>query len=290
MSELYSSKETEQSTPSEVYSDRFESHSVEITPHQELSSQEIAERTCSETMTQLTHEYGDIIPEEQLVRMDIENELYKPTVMSSKEYTQTFPENDPSVLGHCDGTGRIYLKDSSPEAIRHIVTHETMHRASFRETDDSQIGVETYRSGIREVVFQNGRVVEDSNQALNEGITELYSIQEMQRRGELSAIASFTAYPEACQKAYELHCIVGADTVQRAYFGGEKELLSSEIVRLNCGVPATWESYSSHIDTLEYGTDPKQIRESKKELTLLQSIMLANKEAAVHQRPIAELS
>lgn len=286
MSEIFSSKEAKEAKENII--DGRELNRSETSPYHELSSQEIADRTCDETMEQLTNTFKDIMPEEQLVRMDIENELYKPSVMSSEEYSYRFPEADPSVLGHCDETGRIYLKDSSPEVIRHVVTHETMHRASFKETDDSQIGVETYRSGIREVVLHEGRVVEDNNQALNEGITELYALKEMQRRGEVSAIESVNAYPEACQKVFELQSIVGSEVLEKAYFGGDTELVSSEVIRLNCGEETTWETYSKHVDVLEYGTDPNQIRESKKELTLLQSIMIANKEVFMYQRPIAE--
>ena len=289
MSEIYAG-ETRETETKETVRNNPESDPSEVSPCCTLSSQEIAEQTCSETMEQVLTSFKDIMPEEQLVRIDIETELYKPSVMSSEEYAQRFSETDPSVLGHCDETGKIYLKDSAPEVIRHVATHETMHRASFQEVNDRQIGMETYRSGIREVVFCEGHVVEDNHQALNEGITELYAINAMQRRGETASIESVCAYPEACQKAFELQEIVGKDVLQRAYFGGKRELVSSEVIRLNGGEKTTWETYARHVDILEYSTDPCEIRAAKKELTLLQSVMIANKEAAMYTRPIAKLS
>ena len=289
MSEIYAG-ETRETETKEAARNNPETGLSEVSPYCTLSSQEIAEQTCSETMEQVLTSFKDIMPEEQLVRIDIETELYKPSVMSSEEYSQRFSETDPSVLGHCDETGKIYLKDSAPEVIRHVATHETMHRASFQETNDRQIGMETYRSGIREVVFCEGHVVEDNHQALNEGITELYAIKAMQHRGETASIESVCTYPEACQKAFELQEIVGKELLQRAYFGGERNLVSSEVIRLNGGEKTTWETYTRHVDILEYSTNPREIRESKKELTLLQSIMIANKEASMYTQPIAKLS
>ena len=140
MSEIYAG-ETRETETKETVRNNPESDPSEVSPCCTLSSQEIAEQTCSETMEQVLTSFKDIMPEEQLVRIDIETELYKPSVMSSEEYAQRFSETDPSVLGHCDETGKIYLKYSAPEVIRHVATHETMHSASFQEVNDRQIGM-----------------------------------------------------------------------------------------------------------------------------------------------------
>ena len=245
----------------------------------ETSPQEISEDTFKRTIEHITGEFRDIMPESQLARIDIESENYKPKVLSAEDYSARFPEADPSVLGHYDAEGRIYLKEGTPEAVNHVTTHEAMHLTSFKELDDSSVHREIYRSGIREVVYNEDGVTENNNQALNEGITELYAVREMQRRGELSSIEALSAYPEAQRKAYELQGIVGSEAIQKAYFGGEIESLTAEVNRLNYGDETAWERYSRNIDILEYSTDANEIRNARRELTIQNAVMTSFKEA-----------
>ncbi len=252
----------------EIAAPEISLRSSETVLTRETSAQEISEDTFEKTIEHVTGEFGDIMPESQLVRIDIESENYKPTVLSPEAYSARFPEADPSVLGHYDAEGRIFLKEGNQETVNHVATHEAMHLTSFKELDDSNAHREVYRSGIREVVYNEYGVAENNNQALNEGITELYAVREMQRRGEMTSIEAVSAYPEAQQKAYELQGIVGSETIQKAYFGGDIESLKAEVSRLNYGDETAWERYSRNIDILEYGTDADEIQNARWALTI----------------------
>lgn len=239
----------------------------------ETKNSKISEMTFNSTIESITSEYGEIIPEEQRIRIDIESDNYKPTVLSLEEYSRRFPEEDVSVLGHYDVEGRVYLKEGSPEMVKHVTTHEAVHLTSYKEIDNYTAGREVYRSGIRETVYGENGLAEDRNQALNEGITELYAIRELISQGDIPAIEAVTAYPEAQVKAYELQKIVGEHVIQEAYFGGNYERLSSEVNRLSYGDETAWKRYSHNVDVLEYGTGEAEVADARRKLTIQNAIM-----------------
>lgn len=261
--------------------------SPETALRRETSAQEISEDTFGKTIEHVTGEFRDIMPESQLVRIDIESDIYKPEILSPEDYSASFPEADPSVLGHYDAEGRIFLKEGTPETVNHVTTHEAIHLTSFKELDDSNVHREVYRSGIREVVYNEYGIAENNNQALNEGITELYAVREMQRRGEMSSIEALSVYPEAQRKAYELQGIVGSEAIQKAYFGGDIELLMDEVNRLNYGDKTAWERYSRNIDILEYSIDADEIQNARRELTIQNAVMISFKESEIRARRTA---
>lgn len=254
----------------------------EIKVEKETSSEEIAEGTYKNTIENVSKEFGDFMPESQRVRIDMEKENYKPTVLSSEAYSERFHEVDPSVLGHYDAEGRIFLKEGSPETIKHVTTHEALHLTSYKELDDSNPNREVYRCGIRESVFTLIGMEENRNQALNEGITELYAVREMMLNGDTASMKEISSYPEAQRKAYELQGIVGSDVIRKAYFGGDIELLESEVNRLSYGDETAWERYSKNVDVLEYGTNSEEIIEARKELTLQNAIMMSFLESEIN--------
>ena len=249
----------------------------------ETASAKISAETYEKTIGHMTETFGDVMPEEQRVRIDIEREEKKPVVLSSEEYSQRFPKKDPSVLGHYDTEGRIYMREGSPEVIRHVTTHEALHLTSYNELDDTDPHRAVYRSGIREAAYENGKLTEDSNRALNEGITERYAMQELQRRGEVTSCWAVNAYPEAQRKAYELEGLVGSRTVQEAYFGGRAEQLKQEVIRLNGGDETAWDRFSRNVDVLEYSSDPEKIKQARLELTVQRAEMIAFKESERHK-------
>lgn len=244
----------------------------ELTFPKEISAQEVAEKTYSNTIEQITKEFDRMIPEDQRIRIEKEKENYKPTVLSSENYLKRFPEADPGVLGHYDSDGRVYLKEGSSERVKHVTTHEALHLTSYKERD-VDMDRSVYRCGIREVVNTRYGISEDNHQALNEGITELYAIREMQLQGERSSIEAVLSYTESRRKAYELQGIVGSEIIQKAYFGGDTESLRAEVNRLSFGDETAWDRYSKNVDTLEYGTDAKEIEKARKELTIQNAIM-----------------
>lgn len=289
MIEISSKHETEQSEQSRIMETPARETGVQIgegASAGEKSAQEVSEGTFDRTIEHVTNEFGGMMSEEQLSRIESESENSKPTVMPMETYMECFPENDPSVLGHYDAEGRVFLKEGSPEIVNHVTTHEALHLTSFKELDRSKEEGEVYRSGIREVIFKENGVVETNNQALNEGITELYAIREMQLRGERTSIEAVSAYPEAQRKAYELQGIVGSRIMQRAYFGGERMLLEAEVNRLSYGDETAWNRYSHNVDVLEYGTNAEEIQQARRELTFQNAIMTAFKEeeAKSHMR------
>ena len=242
------------------------------------TSDEISARAYDETIHHMTAEYSDIMPEEQRVRINIESSLYKPTVMSRETYCERFPESDPNVLGHYDSEGQIFLKDDSPEIIRHLTTHEAIHLTSYNELDDSDLHTRIYRSGIRECKYDESSIQYDKNCALNEGITETYALKELRRRGESSSAEAVSAYPEAQKAAGELQDVLGEECIEKAFFGGDVEQLKDEVIRLNFGESTAWDKYAESVDVLEYGTDEEQIRKAKSELAKQNAIMLSFKE------------
>ncbi len=244
----------------------------------EATSTEISSKAYDETIRAITSEFGSYMSEDQRVRIDIEREIYKPTVMPPEEYCGRFPGSDPNVLGHYDAEGRIYMKDGSPETITHVATHEAMHLTSFNETDDTSHNLRIYRSGIRETTYDENGLREDRNRALNEGITEFYAVRELQRRGETASVEAVTAYPEAQKAAFELQDIVGREKIQAAYFSGSIEALKEEVNRLSFNDETAWDRYTKNVDILEYGTQEAQINKARQELTLQHAIMLSFKE------------
>jgi hypothetical protein len=251
----------------------------ELSPKKEASSAEISAKAYDETIRGITSEYGEYLSEDQRVRIDIESEIYKPTVLTPEAYCERFPGSDPNVLGHYDAKGRIYMKEGSTETVTHVATHEALHLTSFNEVDDTSRETRTYRSGIRETTYDESGLREDHNRALNEGITEFYAVKEMERRGDELSIEAVSAYPEALKAASELQDIVGEERIRKAYFGGDTEQLKNEVNRLSYDDETAWERFASNVDIIEYGTDYEQIQAAKRELTLQNAVMLSFKEA-----------
>ena len=251
----------------------------------ESNVKEISKETYKNTIEHVTDEFGDIMPETQRVRIDIERKNHLPIVLAPEVYAKRFPEADPAVLGHYDAEGRVFLKEGSPETVTHVTTHEALHLTSYKEVDDFNPELKVYQSGIRETTYKENRLEEDKNRALNEGITEMYAMREMMQRGDISSIEAVTAYPEAQRKAYELQEIVGSDVIQKAYFGGDLELLKSEVNRLSFGDETAWNRYSENVDVLEYGTDENEIRHARIKLTVQNAIMTSFRESEAHDKP-----
>lgn len=250
----------------------------EVDTEKELPSKELADKAYAETIRGIVNENSDCIPEDQKTRIRITGMLYKPTLMSQEAYCERFPESDPNTLGHYNTEGRIYIKDGDPETLCHVATHEAIHLSSFHEIDDHKPENQVCRCGIRETTYDENRIMEDRNCALNEGITELFAVEEMQRRGEIKEMLSVSSYPEAQKAAFELRELTGRDAVREAYFGGETEQLKEKVIRMSYGDETAWERFSKNVDVLEYGTDEAEILKARHELTRQKAIMLSFKE------------
>ena len=254
----------------------------EVDIEKELPSKELADKAYTETIRGIVNENSDCIPEDQKTRIRITGMLYKPTVMSPEAYCERFPESDPNTLGHYNPEGRIYIKDGAPETLCHVATHEAVHLASYNEINDQNPENRVYRCGIRETTCDESRIKEDRNCALNEGITELFAVEEMQRRGEINEMLPFSSYPEARKAAFELRELTGRDAVREAFFGGETEQLKEEVILMNYGDETAWDRFSKNVDVLEYGTNEAEILKARQELTRQKAIMLSFKEEHLH--------
>lgn len=196
-------------------------------------------------------------------KLEIYNEPYFATEMAYDQW----PMVTRGMRNMADG--RICIRDSDniPRLV-HTATHETMHDLSYQHKDHSTQTVretgeglrtssETeLRSGIHKVsrqeIITNGNAidlkVEHSNQYLNEGLTELYTIEEMQERGENP---DFDSYSQEVGWALLLKEKLGDDVVAAAYFGGDVGSLQEKFNGMSA-VPDAWSEFNRNIDM--YGT------------------------------------
>lgn len=161
--------------------------------------------------------------------------------------------------------GRICVRDTDNiKRLSHTATHETMHDLSFQkkesdsnvESDESGKSIiynrERFISGIHlaetKNVEINGQIeakkIEHANRYLNEGFTELYTIREMQKRGENP---DFDSYSQEVGWAMQIEEAVGEKIVADAYFGGNLEELKDEFNRMS-RIENAWEFINYHID------------------------------------------
>ncbi len=245
--------------------------------YDELSSQELAEQAHDLTKENMISEHGNYMSKEQLSLLESDETKERLTVMSSEEYTESFPNIDVNVLGHCDSEGNIFMKDISPEITDHVSTHETMHLCANREIIVSEDGSKKIFSGLRESTFFKNGVYTDSGMGVNEGATEMYTLRELKNRGEKEAAFSTTSYPEARMWSERMEKVVGKEKIAEAYFGGRREELKEEFNRLNGNDPDAWDNYKRDIDIIQFGHDPELIGEANSRINTQFSVMVNNK-------------
>ena len=278
MSEINTVKETNESTTVESLAVNRETlEETHETEFPERTSQEVAENSFHTTIEHVNEDFGETIPESQKVRIDICSENAVPEVMSYEEYHSRFNETDLLVLGHCDAEGHIYIKEGDEDVINHVAAHESLHFASFNEIYDCDPENTRFRMGISEITIDKNGETENKNVALNEGITELYTLRELKRRGEENSIEAVNAYSESTVKAYELSQLVGEEKVEKAYFGGDLRALEDEVIRLNNGDRTAWKRYSENVDILEYSDNPSEVKKARTELSLQNAVMRSYK-------------
>ena len=274
VSETSTSFNTNETTDTENHESGFNSNFSET---QSVTSQELAEIAHNETKQNMIAEHGRYMSEEQIATLESEETKDRLTVMTSEEYTETFPDVDFNVLGHCDSEGNIYMKDISPEIIKHVSTHETMHLCAHRENYMNEYGNKTIISGLRESLFNEDGSVTDLNRGANEGLTEMYTLRELQNRGEAESAYALNAYSESRMWSERIEKLIGSEKMAEAYFGGKRENFKKEFNRLNDNDPHAWENYSRDIDILEYSNDPNKIEQAKWRLMSQYSTMAHNK-------------
>lgn len=243
----------------------------------EKNGQELAETTHLETKESVLREYGEVMSSSHIQRLENTNTTEHIHVIESEEYVDKFKDVPFEVVGHCDNKGEIYIKNLSPESVKHISAHETMHFCSFRDVSvRKQDGSEIRRSGIRDFRETAAGEITSNNAGINEGLTEMYTLRELNRLGETEAANAMKCYAEERIWAERLETIVGEKYVEKAYFGGERTALVDEFNRLNKDV-SSWQKFSENIDILYKKGDRQSMERASRELTNQYFTMIANK-------------
>lgn len=280
-SEVSSVREID-TVPSEVSAYEVDVRGSEVSSELEamfaepVTGQEVAEQAHLETKEHMLEQHGHCMTEEQKEYLESSETAEHVTVMESGEYVDRFPEVPFSVLGHCDSNGEIYMKDLDKHIVEHVSTHETMHLCANRENRVERDGTQVIRSGLRETRISSFGEVDDRNLAANEGTTELYTMRELQERGETEAANAISAYSESRMWMQRVESIVGKETLEEAYFGDGGNGLEAQFNYFNED-PHAWREFSKNLDILERSDNKLEVAGAKAKLAKQYAQMYANR-------------
>lgn len=193
--------------------------------------------------------YGDYFDQDALARIDSEigsnkTELYNEPLFIAEKAPHSGVY---TVVGLRDlRDGKICIRDcDNVDTLVHTSSHEIMHDLSYQDKKNdithsqidghlSTVSRATEYSGIfraetTRTLFDNGyESIErtERNRYLNEGITELYTIEAMQFRGEYPR---FDSYTQEMAWAMQLREKVGSDVMAKAYYGGDTIGLAEKV-------------------------------------------------------------
>lgn len=227
------------------------------------------DKVSLQTQSSILKKYRDRFDEENVSRMRGELGSNKTEIYNEPYFVRELSPDigQYKVLGSRDfPDGKICIRDSDDvTCLKHTATHETMHdlsyqhvenriRNSINDSDGSPITISETRivSGLqsteKRVLIENGESsdmgMRRSNRFLNEGITELYTIEEMQARGEFP---HFNSYTQEVGWALNLRDKVGDDLIADAYFGGNVESLENKINSMS-SIENAWKELNRNID------------------------------------------
>ena len=161
--------------------------------------------------------------------------------------------------------GKICIRDcENTDTLIHTSSHETMHDLSYQNADQVvshipsgsgdvvTISKAINYSGIfrlettRNLYYDGTEVVsrQEANRYLNEGMTEMYTIEAMQARGEYPR---FDSYTQEVSWALQLREKVGDDVFARAYFGGDVAQMESRVNSMS-SVENAWTVLNENIN------------------------------------------
>lgn len=179
--------------------------------------------------------------------------------------------------------GKIAVRDSDDVAtLDHTSIHETMHDMSNQdkksaimyESDDGREKIvdEILISGIQEnhrgQKYVDGLPLKEKiyfgnkNFGLNEGITEMYTLETMEK---LDVPESYESYTQQTAWAMYIKDRFGDALVSDAYFGGDVYTLENKFDEV-CGTPGSWKIMNSAIDCYsQTGEDNPELKKLYKE-------------------------
>ena len=136
----------------------------------------------------------------------------------------------------------IKVSAISPEQMERSTKHETNHFASFHNevitSQPERNGYTVTRTvGTKELSFfynnetQKEALIGINGQGLNEGLTTMYTNQQLAELSEAKGLAAERQgiYSEATGICKQLEGIVGPDSLKEAYYGGNMEGLKDQV-------------------------------------------------------------
>ena len=220
---------------------------------------DIAENTKQDLMAQHREQMG----EENVKRLEAHDTRGQVEVLDYQAFRDRFPNAQPGVIGLYHD-GKVYAVNGHQDMVNHTVTHETTHLCSHKENTftENQDGSKQhlYASGLLRVetnVDPDGvRHVSVSNRALNEGLTEMYTMRELASRGDWQAANAYQAYSPQRGYCSRLEGILDPGKLEDAYYGGRLDGLKGNVERLT-GDPGAFDRISLNLSALDnlYGHD-----------------------------------
>lgn len=220
-------------------------------------AKEYGKEVAEQTKQDLINQYGERMGKDNLERLEAHDTRQHVQVLEYEDFHDRFPGKSPGVIGvYHEGT--VYAVNGHEDMLNHTVTHETTHLCSHKENtfeqaeDGGKRGV--YSSGILRVETQvdpdGTRHTSVSNRAFNEGLTEMYTLRELNSRGDWQAANAYNAYGPARGYCARLEGILDPGKLEDAYYGGQLDGLKGNMERLT-GDPGTFERVSENLSALD---------------------------------------
>ena len=212
--------------------------------------------------------YHDCFDQEAVQRMHSELGSNKTEIYNEPLFAAEKAPRDGAyrVVGMRDvRDGKICIRDcDNMDTLKHTSSHETMHDLSYqgaeqdikhiRAADGEIITVSkaTNHSGIfrlettRSIHSDGSEAISrsEANRYLNEGMTEMYTIEAMNARGEYPR---FDSYTQEVAWSLQLREKVGEEAFARAYFGGDVAQLEDRVNSMS-SVENAWTVLNDNIN------------------------------------------
>ncbi len=263
-------KRPEESGSGELSGDTGEMLLVD-SPEKYRSAEEMTEygRDVAETTKQnLMAQQGERMGEANLQRLEAHDTRGRVEVLDYQDFHERFPNAQPGVIGLYHN-GTVYAVNGHQDMVTHTLTHETAHLCSHKAETFTENGdgsrQHVYASGLLRVetsVDPDGvRHTSVSNRALNEGLTEMYTIRELTSRGDWQAANAYQAYSPQRGYCSRLEGILDPGTLESAYYGGNLDGLRGNVERLT-GDPGAFDRISMNLSALDNPEQAEAAREA----------------------------
>lgn len=204
---------------------------------------------------------------------------------SKENYDNLHNPGHENILGHHNlENGSIHFINENPESAKHTISHEIFHKSSYQRESlvSNKEGSEmVYNSGVLEIrsfYDKEGNYLknEEVGRGLNEGMTEMYTMDYLKDHGEVEALESYQAYSDEVNAVRELSDLVGKDTIEAAYFAGDKQSLE-DAVNMYAKSDTAFSELNQDLDTINSSKNPDEIMLARQNLDALMTKMQANK-------------